>query len=249
MARLTKKEQAIVDAYFAGRLDAKAISEPSVYNALRKAITGPALPETVAAAKLAPVIRPKDMWPVGITKPVYQDLSDTVADGIFAGAHPFETARKLDMVTELVAKGANSDAQLQKYAEFLQESQPGLTPEQFQNLLDARFRTLLSNRRKLIAQTEQHDAQQSGTLLRAELRGKKFKVWVSRGDSKVDPICQANEMQGWIPVNDAFQSGHMYPNVHPGDRCNLSFRTNEPTAANQRRVTQRSERTALAVES
>lgn len=43
------------------------------------------------------------------------------------------------------------------------------------------------------------------------------KSWLTVGDGRVDEEdCLPNEGQGWIPFDDAFQSGHMQPLAHPG---------------------------------
>jgi hypothetical protein len=49
-----------------------------------------------------------------------------------------------------------------------------------------------------------------------------MKGWLTAGDSRVDEdICRENERQGPIPLDQAFQSGHMAPLGHPGCRCAL----------------------------
>lgn len=51
------------------------------------------------------------------------------------------------------------------------------------------------------------------------------KKWLTVHDDRVDPdICAANEAQGWIPVAEAFQSGHMTPLGHPICRCTTLYR-------------------------
>lgn len=48
------------------------------------------------------------------------------------------------------------------------------------------------------------------------------KAWLTAGDDRVDEdICEANEDEGEIPVDQAFQSGHMAPLGHPRCRCSL----------------------------
>lgn len=51
------------------------------------------------------------------------------------------------------------------------------------------------------------------------------KAWSTVGDSKVNQfICAPNEEQGWIPLDQAFQSGHMRPLGHPYCRCDMFTR-------------------------
>jgi len=53
------------------------------------------------------------------------------------------------------------------------------------------------------------------------------KKWLSVGDKSVGNkpaacgICLANDNVGWIPIDDAFPSGHMHPLAHTGCRCCL----------------------------
>ena len=48
------------------------------------------------------------------------------------------------------------------------------------------------------------------------------KAWLTAGDDRVDEdICEANEDEGDIPVDQAFQSGDMAPLGHPRCRCSL----------------------------
>lgn len=47
------------------------------------------------------------------------------------------------------------------------------------------------------------------------------KKWSTVGDSKVSDGCRDNEAVGWIPLNQAFPSGHQRPLRFPGCRCDL----------------------------
>lgn len=50
------------------------------------------------------------------------------------------------------------------------------------------------------------------------------KSWLTVGDANVDPECADNEAQGWIPVDQAFGSGHDQPLAHPNCRCTCLYR-------------------------
>jgi hypothetical protein len=51
------------------------------------------------------------------------------------------------------------------------------------------------------------------------------KAWKTVNDHRVDQdICAANQAQGWIPLSDAFQSGHLSPMGHPICRCYAAYR-------------------------
>lgn len=44
--------------------------------------------------------------------------------------------------------------------------------------------------------------------------------WVDMGDEKVCDICRGNTAAGWLPIDQAFPSGHRFPCAHPGGcRC------------------------------
>lgn len=82
------------------------------------------------------------------------------------------------------------------------------------------------NRAKLIADTEIGNANSRGALegykAAADAGVAVMKKWVTVGDDDVDKdICEANEAQGAIPIDEPFQSGHMAPLGHPRCRCVL----------------------------
>lgn len=87
----------------------------------------------------------------------------------------------------------------------------------------------IDSRAHLVAVTEIGDAYTEANLIVAQdlqaagIQMEKF--WSTVGDDKVSQtVCKPNEDQGWIPVNQAFQSGHMRPLGHPGCRCDLLTR-------------------------
>lgn len=51
------------------------------------------------------------------------------------------------------------------------------------------------------------------------------KMWLTVGDSRVSPtICRPNQGEGWIPLEQSFQSGHMKPLGHVACRCTALYR-------------------------
>jgi hypothetical protein len=83
-----------------------------------------------------------------------------------------------------------------------------------------------SARAELIAFTEIGNANSNAAL--EALKGAAdsgltvTKAWLTAGDDRVDEdICEANEDEGDIPVDQAFQSGDMAPLGHPRCRCSL----------------------------
>lgn len=86
----------------------------------------------------------------------------------------------------------------------------------------------IRSRAHLVAVTEVGDAYEAGNraviddLVDAGLTMEKS--WSTTGDGRVDPICDGNEAEGWIPVADIFSSGDGEPLAHPGCRCSALFR-------------------------
>jgi uncharacterized protein with gpF-like domain len=89
----------------------------------------------------------------------------------------------------------------------------------------------IDSRAHLIAVTETGNAYAEGNLIVAkDLQDAGItmeKAWSTVGDNKVTAECQANEDQGWIPLQDEFLSGHQRPLRFPGCRCDLLTRVKE----------------------
>ena len=51
-----------------------------------------------------------------------------------------------------------------------------------------------------------------------------LKSWSTRKDEQACEACRANEAQGWIGLNELFQSGHRCPPAHVGCRCASLFK-------------------------
>lgn len=100
----------------------------------------------------------------------------------------------------------------------------GLSADEIvQKMVDRGFS---EDRAQLIAETEIGNANSGGTLEAyrgaAEMGVSVKKMWQTVGDDDVDEdICQKNEDQGPIPIDEPFQSGHMAPLGHPRCRCTL----------------------------
>lgn len=92
--------------------------------------------------------------------------------------------------------------------------------EMFTEFSDARAR--------MIAVTEIGNAYEEGSLLAArelKLAGLVMeKSWLTAGDDRVDPECEANAEADWIPLEENFPSGHARPLAHPNCRCTMLSR-------------------------
>ena len=105
---------------------------------------------------------------------------------------------------------------------------------------------LLRDRRETIARTEQRQATEEGMNEIAKARGAQWKISISAGDDLVSDICEDNEAQGYIPIDQAFSSGHDTPTYHPNCRCTLAFRTGDPDAEDKAGAKTRAENTTDA---
>lgn len=89
----------------------------------------------------------------------------------------------------------------------------------------------IDSRAHLIAVTEMGNAYEEGNMIVArDLQAAGLtmeKSWSTVGDSKVSAGCLENEAVGWIPLNDAFPSGHQNPLRFPGCRCEARYQTKE----------------------
>ena len=83
----------------------------------------------------------------------------------------------------------------------------------------------IKSRAHLIAVTEVGNAYSEGNLQMAQrIAGAGIpmeKKWDTMGDERVDAECLANAAEGWIPLDQAFSSGHLRPLAHPACRCDL----------------------------
>lgn len=87
----------------------------------------------------------------------------------------------------------------------------------------------IRDRAELIAVTEVGQAYEEGqkvVIAGMQERGMAMeKAWLAVDDDHLEyPMCGDNEAQGWIPVEDAFQSGHDSPLAHPACRCSCLYR-------------------------
>lgn len=86
----------------------------------------------------------------------------------------------------------------------------------------------IQSRAHLIAVTEAGNAYEEGNqivvrdLADAGLRMEKR--WLTVGDDRVSDGCRENEAEGWIPIDQAHQSGHLQPLRFPGCRCTEQYR-------------------------
>ena len=93
----------------------------------------------------------------------------------------------------------------------------GWTPNQLAEKL-AEDHAFSPARALMIARDQLALAQETGSFAYFKAAGVTGKRW-SAFDAC--PLCTANAAQGVIPINQLFQSGHMYGPAHPNDRCRI----------------------------
>jgi hypothetical protein len=84
------------------------------------------------------------------------------------------------------------------------------------------FEDFTTTRAELIARTEANDAYSGARQQIAVEAGLDEKRWDPDGDAC--PECQANADQGWIDIEDSFDSGDDAPTAHPGCDCGCDYR-------------------------
>lgn len=241
---MARPDAEVLADYLEGRISYTDLAaNAALYNQVARALRGRTLPgiiEEARAWRRDPATWPKDIAPRDRIR-----LGNEVAKALANGEHPYQTARRLDMVREL---DPQRQARWKRYAESLADTQPNLTDAQFQARLDRYHEALLNDRRRTITRTEQAYAQGRGRRLDAETRGKRWKSSISAGDSRVAPECVASQAQGWIPIEQPFASGADAPPHHVNCRCAAAYRTSEPGEASQRRNRAYHEQTLAARE-
>ena len=83
----------------------------------------------------------------------------------------------------------------------------------------------LRSRAHLVAVNESANAYGEAELQQGlEMQGRGMpmeKSWLNVGDDRVSDGCLSNTAAGWIPVDQAFPSGHMRYPRYPGCRCSM----------------------------
>ena len=91
----------------------------------------------------------------------------------------------------------------------------------------------IRNRAELIAVTEAAEAYETGNrLVIDEMTAvglEMEKSWSTVGDDRVSAGCRGNSQAGWIPVDQAFPSGHQHAPRFPGCRCATLYRRRPTT--------------------
>lgn len=111
----------------------------------------------------------------------------------------------------------------------------GLSEGEIKRQLDKFTEEKIKERAKVIANTEMRAAISQGEKKVMQARGARYKVAITSQDAKVSDICEANEQQGPIPIDEEFASGHDTPPFHPDCRCSVHFVTSDAQVERERK--------------
>lgn len=92
------------------------------------------------------------------------------------------------------------------------------TIDELANIIADEFEGISETRAFMIANTEANQAMSSAQQAFLKENGVGTKKWVGAGPNTC-AICQGNEDQGPIPIDDDFESGDTTPPGHPGCEC------------------------------
>lgn len=104
-------------------------------------------------------------------------------------------------------------------------------PARARRFKDRLYQQKINYRAQLIARAEMSEgvngaqfADIQGRITRGELPNAMEKSWSDVGDGRVSDGCLLNSADGWIPLDNEFNSGDERPPRFPGCRCGAQFR-------------------------
>lgn len=120
--------------------------------------------------------------------------------------------------------GDISDESLDRLRNALADAwESGGTSEQLVDAVKDTFADFSDARARMIAQTEVNDAYNWAQIEMSRELGYTEKSWDPDGDACAE-ICMPNVEQGWIDLDEDFESGDDAPTAHPWCDCGLAFR-------------------------
>lgn len=150
-----------------------------------------------------------------------------ITDRIFTLEHP-EAVRYLRVrgLTQVARIRETTRETLRRI--LAQAADEGWSYDRTAKAIRERYKHFSKERARNIAVFELGDAYEHGNMLVArdlQAGGLEMeKQWLSVGDTNVRPDHRANQGQGWIPLDDAFQNGSERPPTDPRCRCTLLLR-------------------------
>lgn len=205
------------------------------------AITGNGSDSSVPIPALDTIELWRDSWRKYLTPAQLNRVNQKVESSITDGLSPEALWETLEEIQQLNVEKA---LVLKKYKNGLLTR--GVSGDTLKQYIEKRHGELLNAHRKEIATIEQHVVSTGNEFARAKRDGKTYKVWITIGDDLQSDSDVANEAQGWIPIEQPFQSGHLAPPSRPSCRCTVSYRKTEPDKVSIMRAEERIRATAKA---
>ena len=153
-----------------------------------------------------------------LTNTQLKSMGETLAQGLAEGKRPVDLYNKLQEVQSLDSNRARTLANMEKK---LQEA--GVDADRQARVLEKERQRLLRERRKTIANTEGRYATSEARRAAADDRKDEFKRWITSPDERLCEVCDGNENDGVIPINESFSSGHTQTPAHPNCRCTVAY--------------------------
>ena len=100
----------------------------------------------------------------------------------------------------------------------------GLSTGEMVDVIRDQYPEIIENRAEMIVRTETQNIIGDIDLTVARNNGSEEKKWLTAKDDRVRPEHVANGEQGWLPINDNFQSGHFRTPGGVNCRCSTIYK-------------------------
>ena len=179
---------------------------------------------------IAKYLKEKDILATLITAFTYSVESCYQRQGIKLqkAADPFVTFeltnsyyidKLLDQANYLLNKSSIDETTRNRMITLIRDTRMNMTTiDELANIIADEFEGISETRAFSIANTEANQAMSSAQQAFLKENGVATKKWVGAGPNTC-AICQGNEDQGPIPIDDEFESGDETPPGHPGCEC------------------------------
>ncbi|SEJ55859.1 phage portal protein [Frateuria terrea] len=167
-----------------------------------------------------------------VTEPEVLTESPEAVATIFGGKDPdaikWASEHAVEMLTKDGQGGKLAEATREMVRQTLTDAlQADASHTGLADLLETAY-AFSPERAELIATTELRDAEGKGAYVGATAVGMKAKHWLLSNDEGICVPCQRNAKQGWIPIDQPFQSGDAAPIAHPHCRCDAAYKRKLP---------------------
>lgn len=125
----------------------------------------------------------------------------------------------LDQANYLLNKSSIDETTRNRMITLIRDTRLNMTTiDELAEIIADEFEGISETRAFMIANTEANQAMSSAQQAFLKENGVGTKKWVGAGPNTCS-ICQGNEDQGPIPIDDEFESGDETPPGHPGCEC------------------------------